>query len=276
LENKQRFISQINHGDFTMREASDIDEATLTYSEIKAITAANPKIKRKMEIELEVSRLKTLQGSHIQNQYHYQNRIAGIPKELEKINQNIVCLNSDIVRQDENKDVPVRIGNQSFEERKPAGEKLIAIVKSQKFTNQKIGSIMGFDIVPCEFDAFYKIYSVNLVGANTYNVNISESETGTIQRLENTICALEENLDKATKKKTALEQEYSVAQAEVDKPFEHHEQLIVLSDELAAIDIELDLGKDETPIVLESESDDSSARGLVPVQKSYEEEAVAC
>lgn len=258
-----------------MREASDIDDATLTFGEIKAITAANPRIKRKMEIEQEIGRLKTLKGSYLQNRYHYQNRIASIPQELQRIDEGIAGLKEDIRLRDDNKDQPIRIGNTTYGERKAAGEMLLAIVKTQQYIDKVVGNISGFDIIPCAYESFFQQQSVRLVGARTHTVSISDSEVGTIQRLENAIENLEKGIEDLQKRKQDREQELSVARQEVDKPFDHEQLLDGLNIELAEIDIELDLSKSETLVVMDTEQEENtSVIEYVPVQE-YEDEAVA-
>ena len=103
LENKQRFISQINNGDLSVREVEDIDETTFSYAEIKAMTAANPKIKRKMEIEQELSRLNTLEWQHRQNRYRMQDKIRNTPSFIQTEQTLLANAEQDIELRDTNK-----------------------------------------------------------------------------------------------------------------------------------------------------------------------------
>lgn len=273
LENKQRFISQINRGDLSVREAADIDEATLTFSEIKAITAANPKVKRKMEIEQEMSRLRSLKGSYLQSRYHYQNRVSSIPQEIKEMEERLAGLQNDIALRNDNKVNPIRIGNKAYAERKDAGEALCALVKSQKYVDQKIGTIFGFHIIPCAYESFFRVQAVKLVGIRTYTVDISDDPVGTVRRLENALNSLENNVNDAQKKISGLQEELQTAKTQVEIPFEHEETFNSLGEELAAIDVELDLGKEETPVVLENETEKenvSNAPFILPEQRTAE------
>lgn len=251
LETKQRFISQINKGDYTIREAEDIDEATLSYAEVKAIVSDNPKIKRKMEIELKLGQLNVLEKDHRINRYQMQESILHAPKRIDEIIQAIETLKSDVQIRDLHKNDLIQIGKRKFEERKEAGELLIKAVISGQYVGKTIGYFRGFGIVPMKKD-FDKNY-VQLVGNGCYKVEISESQVGTISRLENATDNFEESIKTSIEKQKRVERELEVAKTEVDKPFEYQSEMDALQTELAEINTELDLGAKTENVILESE-----------------------
>lgn len=255
LENKQRFISQINKGDLTIREAADIDETTLTFGEIKAITAANPKVKRKMELEQELSRLSSLKISYLQNHYQYQSYIASIPEQIKESDKRMEDRQKDIALRECHKNDFYQIGSSVYEERKEAGEALTVLVQSQKYADRIVGKIFGFNIIPIAANSFFKQFSVKLVGNCTYTVEISDDPVGSIRRLENALNNIEKRVLNLEMDKTALLEKLQTAKEQVNIPFEHESTVNTLSQELAAIDIELDLGN-EKPIVLDNETDE--------------------
>jgi len=262
LENKQKFISQINNGSLTIREASDIDEATLSYAEIKAITTANPKIKEKMELEQEIARLRTLEGQYKSNKYYLQDQISKeLPKRIAFTEDNISNLEHDIVLRDNNKtqDFSIKIGNKLFIERNEAGTTLLNIVNSNRYNNQVIGQICGFNIIPLPVDNFFENRRLQLVGQGKYVVEISTSNVGSITRIENFIKDLETRIDANKILKADLLKQLESAKSEVLKPFEHIEKINELSSRLAELDAELDLNKEETEIVIDEYETETSS-----------------
>jgi len=256
LENKQKFISQIDNGDLTIREASDIDETTLSYAEIKAITTANPKIKQKMELEQELQRLHTLEGQYRNNKYQLQDKITKfLPQQIALTESNIHNITADIETRNSNKyiDFKMQLGNKTFTERKDAGELLVNAVNSNKYNGKIIGTICGFDIVPLPMTFMVENRQVQLIGNGHYTVDISQSGVGSIQRLENYLTTLEEKLELNKQRNADYIKQLESAKQEVDKPFDYAEQIIQMTNELAELDAELDLNKQETPIVVDDE-----------------------
>lgn len=256
LENKQKFISQIDNGDLTIREASDIDETTLSYAEIKAITTANPKIKQKMELEQELQRLHTLEAQYRNNKYNLQDKISKfLPQQISFTENNIANLKADIQNRDNNKyvDFKMTLGNRTFTERKDAGDLLVNAVNSNKYNDKIIGTICGFDIVALPKNFMCENRQVQLIGNGRYTVDISTSGVGSITRLENYLSSFEEKLENNETKNADYRKQLEAAKIEVEKPFEYAEQIISMSNELAELDAELDLNKDEVQIVVDDE-----------------------
>lgn len=250
LETKQRFIGQIDRGDYSLREASDIDETTLTYAEIKAITSDNPKIKRKMEIEQRLGQLSVLEKDYRNNRYYLQAKVQNIPKHIEKLVEEIEDIKEDIRLRDLHKDDLIQLGKNRYEERKEAGAILQTAVNSEEYVDKTIGFIRGFKIVPQRRTALGGV--VNLVGAKRiYGVQLGDSGIGAITRIENALDELEARIKNRETEITENEKSLEDAKAAVDLPFEQAEELESLQNELSEIDAELDLSKQETPIVLD-------------------------
>ena len=256
LENKQKFIAQIDNGDLTIREASDIDETTLSYAEIKAITTANPKIKQKMELEQEISRLRTLESQYRSNKYALQDKISKeLPQRINITENNIKNITADIELRNNNKyaEFTMKLGSKVFDERAKAGDLLVNAVNCNKYNDKVIGNICGFDIVPLPMNFMSNNRQVQLVGRGKYTVEISSSGVGSITRLENFISSLDERLESNKTINADLKKQLESAKIEVVKPFEYAEQIEQMSKELAELDAELDLNKQETSLVLEDE-----------------------
>lgn len=270
LETKQRFISQINHGDYTVREAEDIDDATLNFAQVKAITSGNPKIMRKIEIEQRLGQLSSLEDDYRNNRYRYQEIILHTPKQLEEFIKRKENLKKDIELRDAHKTDLIQIGNQKFIERKDAGELLVRVLKSQQYVGKTIGIFRGFRMVAMENGLYMS--SVKLVGANEYKIGIGDSGIGAITRLENETDSFEKTIISTEKESADEEAKLEKAKNEVDKPFEYAEEVETLQAELSAIDAELDLNKEETPIVLDNEAEPVE---IEPLDENEDEPEVA-
>lgn len=266
LETKQRFISQINRGDLSVRVAEDIDDAMLTFAEIKAITSDNPKIKRKMEIEMRLGQLNDLEKVYRDNRYALQTQILHTPERMQLNDERIKTLQIDIQLRTEHENDLIQVGKNKYEERKDAGALLIRVVASGEYVGKTVGFIKGFAIVPQPKDGNH--YYVKLVGAGSHKVEISDSDVGTITRLENSLNSLEKNLKDSQEEKENLERNLSAAKEQVNKPFEQAEEVDRLREELASIDAELDLGKQEALIVMD---EDTSEKPVVEIIEEYDE-----
>lgn len=275
LENKQKFIAQIDNGDLTIREASDIDETTLSYAEIKAITTANPKIKQKMELEQEISRLRTLEGQYRSNKYALQDKISkDLPQRINITENNIQNISADIVMRDGHTTDKflMTIGNKAYTERKDAGDMLLAVVNSNKYEYKVVGKICGFDIVPLPMNFMANNRQVQLVGLGKYTVDISSSGVGSITRIENYISSLNERLESNKTINADLKKQLESAKVEVEKPFEYAKQIERMSKELAELDAELDLNKKETLVLDDEELQKEQAPAIVEEERDIDDE----
>jgi hypothetical protein len=270
LENKQRFISQINRGDLTVRVAADIDEETLTYAEIKAITSANPLIKRKHEVESELNQLRTLEGQYRRNKYTLQDKIAvHIPELIKNLENQINHLKNDITLRNNNttNEFTITIAERTYADRKDAGELLQSLISSAANIDKKIATMNGFDIYS-ENSVFADERNVRLKGNGVYHVSVSNSAVGTITRLENFFKGLEDRQRACEEKLDTAKKELEAAKIEVMKPFDYESNIKILTDTLAGIDAELDLNKNEiTPVI-----DDEKFKNEVQISNSEDDE----
>ena len=265
LENKQRFISQISSGDVTSREAEDIDEATLSYAELKAITAANPEIKRKMEVDTEISRLRILESQYRKNLYELQDKVRQeYPQSIARTERLLKNVKADVERIKE-KYVPevfrINVSGKEYTERKEGGQALMSALQ-QTSENTPIAEYAGFTIrlnpkQPNELER-----RVTLQGTGEYILAIGESASGTLQRLDNFLKELPEREKTLGKELERLKQDLSAMEEEVKKPWEHKSRLAELVSEQTVLNSKLSLDKQESVIPTEVEDEEGDAEAM--------------
>ncbi|MGN1372682.1 MAG: DUF3849 domain-containing protein [Candidatus Coproplasma sp.] len=265
LENKQRFISQINKGDLTVREAEDIDETTLSYAEIKAITAANPKIKRKMEVDTEVARLRVLEGQFKKNLYALQDKIRKtFPEDIRRQELFIERTRADmkVVEENYNPDnFVINVNGIVFTDRKEGSRALMdALYESKPET--VVAEYAGFKISmnPMVFLAGER--SITLSCNGQYSIDIGQSASGNLTRIENFLEDLPNREQRLVSRLEQLKLDYAVAQEEVKKPFEHAELLTSLLKEQTELNAELDLNKHEEVIISDDKDEGDNYMAL--------------
>ncbi|MDR3319245.1 MAG: DEAD/DEAH box helicase family protein [Clostridiales bacterium] len=253
LENKQRFIAQVNTGELTVREAADIDETTLTYAEIKAITSANPLIKRKNEVENELGNLQVLEGQYRKNRYALQDRaFKTLPQTIAEMQGRIGEYGLDIVLRDGNKtgSFAVTVAGKPYTERKDAAELLHRLICSPANADKAVAVYKGFGIIPEQL-VLLTDRTVILRGNGDHRLSISESAAGTMTRIDNALEGLEDGLKALNGRLEAYAAESEAAKAELEKPFEHARRVIDLTSELEKINAELNLDNGEIDIVID-------------------------
>ena len=276
LENKQRFISQINRGDLTIREAEDIDETTLSYAEIKAVTAANPKIKRKMEVDAEVARLRVLEGQYRKNLYDLQDKIyKTYPEEIRKQELLIERVNADMVRLQSVRPVDtdaftISVNGKVYTDRKEGGKALTDALYGGK-VGMPVAEYCGFKIGmnPMSFLATER--EITLAGEGQYVITIGDSASGNLTRIENFLNDLPEREKRLKSKLEQLKSDLAIAKEQAGKPFEQAERLKELLSEQAQLNAELNLGKREDAIVDDGdEEEDETAYRALPENRITE------
>lgn len=282
LENKQRFISQINKGDLTVREAEDIDETTLSYAEIKAITAANPKIKRKMEVDAEVARLRVLEGQYRKNLYALQDKIRkDYPEEIRKQELLIERVTKDLemtkaIRPADPEAFEISVNGKVYTDKKEGGKALMDALYSGK-VDVPVAEYCGFRISmnPMTFMATER--EITLAAEGQYILSIGESVSGNLTRLENFVNDLPERKVRLEKRLEQLKSDLEIAKEQVEKPFEQAEQLSALLSEQAELNAELNLDKREEVIVDddgEGEEENYMAIPILPKEKIKKEVSI--
>lgn len=247
LENKQRFISQIMTSKSPVRSCEDVDEQVLSYAEVKALCAGNPQIKEKMDLDIEVARLKVLKADHQSKQYRLEDQlIQYFPLQIEKQKGFIRGYEKDMETATAHP-VPeegfcgMEIKGSTFSEKKDAGEVLLSVCKQHRGDQAEvIGTYRGFQM-ELSFDAFDRAYKVALKGQMTHSVTLGQDAFGNITRLDNAIAGIEKRLQGAKDHLGTLLHDQENAQAEVGKPFPQEEELRVKSARLAELDTLLNM-----------------------------------
>ena len=275
LENKQRFISQINRGDLTIREAEDIDETTLSYAEIKAITAANPKIKRKMEVDAEVARLRVLEGQYRKNLYALQDKIyKTYPEDIRKQELYIERIGKDLemlkgTRPTDPEDFSISVNGKVYTDKKDGGKALLDALYSGK-VNVPVAEYCGFKI---SMNPMYMLggeREITLAAEGQYVISIGDSASGNLTRIENFLNDLPEREGRFKKRLESINADLEIAKEQAEKPFEQAERLKALLSEQAELNAELNLDKREELIIddeNDSDDDDNSYRALPDIRK---------
>ena len=273
LENKQRFISQINRGDLTVREAEDIDETTLSYAEIKAITAANPKIKRKMEVDAEVARLRVLEGQYRKNLYDLQDRIyKTYPEEIRKQELLIERIGKDLEMLKTRHPVDpeafeISVNGKVYTDKKEGGKALTDALYASK-VGTPVAEYCGFVISmnPMSFLATER--EITLAGEGQYVITIGDSASGNLTRIENFLNDFPEREKRLKSKLEQLKSDLVIAKEQAGKPFEQAERLKELLSEQAQLNDELNLGKREDALVDDEEEEEIAYRALPENRKT--------
>ena len=256
LENKQRFISQIENGSLTVREAEDIDETTLSYAEIKAITAANPKIKRKMELETELTRLRVLEGQYKKNMYALQDKAyKDLPAQIRRQEQIVKNAQADeaVIREKYKAEAfSVSVQGRVYTDKKEGASALMDALRSNRY-GTAVAEYGGL-LISLNAPEVLTSRSVTLTGSGEYVMEIGDSELGLITRLDNFMKDFSSRSERYAEKLNELRRNLAVAEEELKKPFEHKVKIEEITRELSEINAELDLNKREE-VVMETEEE---------------------
>ena len=246
VENKQRFISQVMTSKSVSRSCEDIDEATLSYAEIKAVATGNPMIREKMEIDNDVQRLRLLKASYDSQRYTLQdNFMIRYPKLIKAAEEKLACVREDIKVRDaelmSHPEFAITVGSMTFTERADGGTMMLeAISKCKTGDTYAIGSFKGFELL-VEKNFMGSNYLV-LRGKTDYKTDLSTSPVGNMVKLENLFNTLQENEEFLLKKIDEYQNDLTASKTEYEKPFAYEEELrekVARQSELnAALDLE--------------------------------------
>ena len=263
LENKQRFISQVEKGDMTVREAEDIDEATLSYAEIKAITSANPKIKQKMELDMEMARLRDLESRYKKELFALQDKVRKeFPEQIQRQELYLERVRKDIelIKVHYNPDrFEINVNGTVYSDGVEDGKKNGGLALMDALFHNKTGTVVaeycGFKISLNPIELIANERSITLSGAGQYKLDIGESASGNLTRLENFIKDFSEREERAVKRLETTKADFEIAKEQVNVPFEHKDKIIALNTELSELNAELDLNKREEVVIDDGEED---------------------
>ena len=270
LENKQRFISQIMTSKSPVRSCEDVDEQALSYAEIKALCAGNPLIKEKMDLDVQVAKLKVLKADHQSQKFRLQDKLlTKFPADIQETNAHIAGLKADAQLAAAHPQVQegfcgMTIKGVTYDEKKTAGERLVLACSELPNAEEKvIGSYRGFEL-SLRFDTFRSEYQAILKGERRYPVALGTDPLGNIIRLDNSLNNFPERINSAENELATLHQQQAAAQIEVEKPFPQEEELAEKSARLAELNAQLDVDeKSHEPEQDEEEQEDAPRRPSV-------------
>ena len=270
LENKQRFISQIMTSKSPVRSCEDVDEQALSYAEIKALCAGNPLIKEKMDLDVQVAKLKVLKADHQSQKFRLQDKLlTKFPADIQETNAHIAGLKADAQLaaahpQGKEEFCGMVIKGVTYDEKKTAGERLVLACSELPNAEEKvIGSYRGFEL-SLRFDTFRSEYQAILKGQRKYTVPLGTDPLGNIIRLDNALNNFPERITAAENELDTLHQQQAAAQIEVEKPFPQEEELAEKSARLAELNAQLDVDeKSHEPEQDEEEQEDAPRRPSV-------------
>ena len=266
LENKQRFISQIMTSKSPVRSCEDVDEQALSYAEIKALCAGNPLIKEKMDLDVQVAKLKVLKADHQSQKFRLQDKLlTKFPADIQEANAHTAGLKADAQLaaahpQGKEEFCGMVIKGVTYDEKKTAGERLVLACSELPNAEEKvIGSYRGFEL-SLRFDAFRTEYQALLKGQRKYTVPLGTDPLGNIIRLDNSLNNFPERITAAENELATLHQQQAAAQIEVEKPFPQEEELAEKSARLAELNAQLDVDEKSHDPEHEEQPDEDAPR----------------
>jgi len=247
LENKQKFISQIMTSKSPMRSCDDVDEQALSYAEVKALCAGDPRIREKMDLDVQVAKLKVLRSDYQNQKYRLEDKLLKhYPEEIQKAKNRIAALKNDAQiadahPQDKENFCGMTIKGMVFDEKKAAGERLMLACKEMPNADMMLlGTYRGFEL-NIRFDSFKNEHQIVLRGELSYPVPLGDDARGNITRLDNAIGNFADRIADADAALDSLEQQKQAAEVEIVKPFAQEEELQTKSARLAELDALLNM-----------------------------------
>ena len=273
IENKQKFISQIMTSKAPVRSCEDVDEAALSYAEVKALATGNPAVKEKMALDVDVAKLKLLKANHMNNQYRLEDDIArNIPQQIAKLTEIIDRYKADIAHFFEYKitdpeQFSMEISGKVFTEKKEAGAALLAVCKEIKSVDaaMDIGSYQGFNM-RIQFDSWSKEFILSVKHESVAKVRLGADALGNITRINNLLESYPEKLAEAEQRLETVQEQMTNAKEEVGKPFPKEEELNQKLERLSELNALLNMDEREDTETEQSESkekEERSARGSI-------------
>ena len=275
VEGKQKFISQIMTSKSPVRSAEDVDEVALSFAEVKMLATGDERFKEKMDLDIQVSKLKVLKQSYLSEHYDLEDRVLQYyPQTIKKFEERIAAYEKDAALaeqhkpQGEDKFCPMTLKGVTYQEKADAGEMLLAVCKENPLSNPvEIGSYRGFKM-EVFYDTVNAHFCLNLCGAGRYKVELGTDALGNLTRIENMLSKIAPNLEIEKRQKSEVIEQLSNAKAELMKPFAYEDELKEKTDRLNALNIELNLDEKDTP-VLDSEPEQNEGQ---PERKNTDRE----
>lgn len=248
IENKQKFIGQIMTSKSPVRSCEDVDEAALTYAEVKALATGNPYIKEKMDLDIQVSKLKLMKANHTSQKYRLEDNIAKhYPQQITILKECISGMQADIQTAKANLPVDkeqfsMKEGDKLYTDKKEAGTALVEMCKEIKTVNAPavIGEYAGFKMA-VSFDAFNQKFVMNLKGQLSHNLEVGSDPIGNIARINHALESMPKQLMEAQTKLETVEHQLETARVEVTKPFAQEAELAEKLERLSALNALLNM-----------------------------------
>ena len=242
IENKQKFIGQIMTSKSPVRSCEDVDEAALSYAEVKALATGNPYIKEKMDLDIQVSKLKLMKANHTSQKYRLEDNITQhYPHQIAIFKERIEGFTADMNKYAKNKPEDkeqffMQVGGKSYTDKKEAGTAIIAMCKEIKGINASadVGEYLGFKL-NVTFDSFNNKFVMNVKGAMSHPMEVGSDPLGNITRINNVLEAMPLQLEEAQMKLSNVKHQLETAKAEVDKPFPQEAELAEKLERLAEL-----------------------------------------
>lgn len=234
VETKQKFVGQVMTSKTPVRSIEDVDEAALSYAEIKMLATGNPHIKEKMDLDMQVQNLKMLQSNYYSERFDLEDKVTReYPQDIARYNSQIKALNVDIETASKTLKASadyfngMDINGEHYTEKKAAGEAIIRIMKSFKNSTEtlSVGSYRGFTMEMYISRGFRLEYILAIRGAMTHTINLGTDTLGNITRIDNCIDHLADNLEKAEKNLAETEKQLQIAKESLKEPFSREEEL---------------------------------------------------
>ena len=248
IENKQKFIGQIMTSKSPVRSCEDVDEAALSYAEVKALATGNPYIKEKMDLDIQVSKLKLMKANHTSQKYRLEDNITQhYPHQIAIFKERIEGFTADMEKYAKNKPEDkeqffMQVGGKPYTDKKEAGTAIIAMCKEIKGINASadVGEYLGFKL-NVTFDSFNNKFVMNVKGAMSHPMEVGSDPLGNITRINNVLEAMPTQLEEAQTKLSNVEHQFETAKAEVDKPFPQEAELSEKLERLAELNALLNM-----------------------------------
>ena len=272
VENKQKFISQIMTSKSPARSCEDLDEAALTYAEVKALAAGNPMIKEKMDLDIQVARLRTLKAAYTSQHYRLEDAVAvAFPRQIKGTEHRIRAFEQDIQTAKEHQSYDadkklifsIELDGKTYDKREDAGKALLGLVGAAVRATKPVpvGHYAGFEIT-VEYKPLEKVFHAHLVGEATHTTELGNDAAGNMIRFQNVVSALPQDLNRLHGSLEQLTKQLTNAEEELKQPFLQEQELSDKSARLAELDALLNVGND-APIIegeaeeLEEEPEDA-------------------
>ena len=256
VESKQKFISQIMTSKSPVRSAEDVDEVALSFAEVKMLATGDARFKEKMDLDIQVSKLRVLKQSYLSEHYYLEDRVLKYyPQTIKEYEKRIAGYENDAALaeqhkpQGEDKFCPMTLKGVTYTEKAAAGEMLLAICKDYPMSAAtEIGSYRGFQI-EIYYDTVNAHYCMNLCGKAKHKVDLGSDAFGNLTWIENELSKLPARLEAAKTKNAETIAQLEIAKEEIKKPFAFEDELKEKTERLNALNIELNLNEKDTSVM---------------------------